>query len=326
MFNKKKYMKELDMRISTVDKISRKMKDADHGILQTHVLDDRTAREKAQDRNYIFQVLRKKAYALFNDDQEMSEEFLEILSQSHVTPEQFSIIYPQLQKNFKGEIIEPQEVMTNLYQLLENYEESGTVDGASTRGSVRGGNSTVASALSSMKSVISEAYSSKKLSKNDGDEMTDVLSVIEEEADGSDSSDSLSVQADNRVDQALSKLATILHSSSSGASTNKVSKRAQEDFQQLIHLLTSEKETSVDVILEQFVDIVQSIYDKSKDVHDEQASKITVAKLKEKMKEYGLKPGKKDKSTLMGELWQYEVDNDIDDGFFAGYDEFPFDA
>ena len=67
--------------------------------------------------------------------------------------------------------------------------------------------------------------------------------------------------------------------SSSGITKKKVAKHAQDDFHKLIALLGSEKETTVDVVLEEFVNILQSIFDTAEQIKKEddekQESKIT---------------------------------------------------
>ena len=312
------------MRVANEDMLSKKMKDYKYGVTPK-VYDNRTAREKAQDKTYIYQVLRTKVYDLFNNDEPMSEEFLELLSKSFVTPEQFSIAYNQLKTNFKGSIVEPSEVMTNLYQLVQNYEDSGTVTGDSQRGSVRGSvkgslrddNSTIATAMTSMKSMVSDAYSRGNLEKPVADEITDVLSVIEEETE----SDTLKVESEDRIDLALRKLGSILNSSS-GITKKKVATHAQNDFHRLISLLGSEKETTVDIILEEFVNILQSIFDTAEQIKKEddekQESKITKSKLKEYMKKYGLTIGKKNRAELLNEVRKHEKENQILDGILKG--------
>ena len=303
------------MRVANEDKLSAKMKDYKYGVTPK-VYDNRTAREKAQDKTYIYQVLRTKVYDLFGNDEQMSEEFMELLSKSFITPEQFSIAYNQLKTNFKGSIVEPSEVMTNLYQLVQNYEDSGTVTGDSQRGSVRG-DSTIASVMSTTKSMVSNAYSRGNLEKPVADEITDVLSIIEEETE----SDTLKVESEDRIDSALRKLGSILNSSS-GITKKKVALRAQNDFHKLIALLGSEKETTVDVVLEEFVNILQSIFDTAEQIKKEddekQESKITVPKLKEYMKKYGLTIGNRDKNTMMDDIRKYEEENQILDGLFKG--------
>ena len=326
MFNKKKYLETIKMRVANEDKLSAKMKDYKYGVTP-QVKDYRTAREKAQDKTYIYQVLRTKVYDLFGNDEQMSEEFMDLLSKSFVTPEQFSIAYNQLKTNFKGSIVEPSEVMTNLYQLVQNYEDSGTVTGESERGSVRGSakgsirddNSTIATATTSMKSIVSDAYSKRIITKEVGDELTDALSIIEEKGE---ELDTLTVESEDRVDSALRKLADLLNDSS-GITKKKVATHAQNDFHRLIALLGSEKETTVDVVLEEFVNIVQSIFDTAEQIKKEddekQESKITKSKLKEYMKKYGLTISKKNKEELETDVWNYEVKNNIHDGLYKDY-------
>ena len=317
MFNKKKYLETIKMRVANEDKLSKKMKGHKYGVTPK-VYDNRTAREKAQDKTYIYQVLRTKVYDLFGNDEQMSEEFMELLSKSFVTPEQFSIAYNQLKTNFKGSIVEPSEVMTNLYQLVQNYEDSGTVTGDSQRGSVRG-DSTLRSVVSTSKSMVSDAFSKGNLEKPVADEITDVLSIIEEKGE---ESDTLIVGSEDRVDSALRKLAGILNSSS-GITKKKVATHAQTDFHKLIALLGSEKETTVDVVLEEFVNILQSIFDTAEQIKKEDDEKkereITIPKLKEYMKKYEQKIGKKNKQELETEVWNYEVKNNINDGLYKDY-------
>ena len=304
------------MRVANEDKLSAKMKDHKYGVTPK-VYDNRTAREKAQDKTYIYQVLRTKVYDLFGNDEQMSEEFMELLSKSFVTPEQFSIAYNQLKTNFKGSIVEPSEVMTNLYQLVQNYEDSGTVTGDSQRGSVRG-DSTFRSVMSTSKSMISDAFSRGNLEKPVADEITDALSIIEEKGE---ESDTLIVGSEDRIDSALKKLAGILNSSS-GITKKKVATHAQNDFHKLIALLGSEKETTVDVVLEEFVNILQSIFDTAEQIKKEddekQESKITKPKLKEYMKKYGLTIGKKNRAELLNEVRKHEKENQILDGILKG--------
>ena len=313
------------MRVANEDKLSAKMKDHKYGVTP-QVKDYRTAREKAQDKTYIYQVLRTKVYDLFGNDEQMSEEFMELLSKSFVTPEQFSIAYNQLKTNFKGSIVEPSEVMTNLYQLVQNYEDSGTVTGESERGSVRGSakgsirddNSTIATATTSMKSIVSDAYSKRIITKEVGDELTDALSIIEEKGE---ELDTLTVESEDRVDSALRTLGDILNNSS-GIIKKKVAKHAQDDFHKLIALLGSEKETTVDVVLEEFVNIVQSIFDTAEQIKKEddekKENKYTVPKIKEYMKEHKLPIGKKNRSQLLDQVRKYEIENQILDGVFKG--------
>ena len=320
MFNKKKYLETIKMRVANEDKLSAKMKDHKYGVTPK-VYDNRTAREKAQDKTYIYQVLRTKVYDLFGND----EQFMELLSKSFVTPEQFSIAYNQLKTNFKGSIVEPSEVMTNLYQLVQNYEDSGTVTGESERGSVRGsvkgstrdGNSTIATATTSMKSMVSDAFSIGNLEKPVADELTNVLDVIKEETE----LDTLTVESEDRVDSALRKLGGILNDSS-GITKKKVAMHAQDDFHRLIALLGSEKETTVDVVLEEFVNIVQSIFDTAEQIKKEddekKENKYTVPKIKEYMKEHKLPIGKKNRGELLDQVRKYEKENQILDGIFKG--------
>ena len=317
MFNKKKYLETIKMRVANEDMLSKKMKDYKYGVTPK-VYDNRTAREKAQDKTYIYQVLRTKVYDLFGNDEQMSEEFMELLSKSFVTPEQFSIAYNQLKTNFKGSIVEPSEVMTNLYQLVQNYEDSGTVTGDSQRGSVRG-DSTFRSVMSTSKSMISDAFSRGNFEKPVGDELTDALSIIEEKGE---ELDTLTVESEDRVDSALRKLGSILNSSS-GITKKKVAMQTQDDFHRLIALLGSEKETTVDVVLEEFVNIVQSIFETAEQIKKEddekKESKITKPKLEEYMKKYGLTINKKNKPELETEVWNYEVKNNINDGLYKDY-------
>ena len=317
MFNKKKYLETIKMRVANEDKLSAKMKDHKYGVTPK-VYDNRTAREKAQDKTYIYQVLRTKVYDLFGNDEQMSEEFMELLSKSFVTPEQFSIAYNQLKTNFKGSIVEPSEVMTNLYQLVQNYEDSGTVTGDSQRGSVRG-DSTFRSVMSTSKSMISDAFSRGNFEKPVGDELTDALSIIEEKGE---ELDTLTVESEDRVDSALRKLGSILNSSS-GITKKKVAKHAQDDLHKLIELLGSEKKSTVDVVLEEFVNIVQSIFETAEQIKKEDDEKkereITKPKLEEYMKKYGLTIGKKNKPELETEVWNYEVKNNINDGLYKDY-------
>ena len=313
------------MRVANEDKLSAKMKDHKYGVTPK-VKDYRTAREKAQDKTYIYQVLRTKVYDLFDNDQEMSEEFLRLLSSSTITPEQFSISYNQLKTNFKGSIVEPLEVMTNLYKLIENYEDSGTVTGQSQRESIRGDDSTIATAISALKSVVSDAYSKRTITKEVGDELTNVLSVIEEKGEEKgeekETSDSLKVESDNRVTEALGRLEDIL-TSSTGITKKKVATRAQEEFHKLIGLLGSEKKMPIDMVLEEFVNIVQRIFETAEQIKKEDDEKkereITLPKLKEYMKKYGQTIGKKNKEELETEVWNYEVKNNINDGLYKDY-------
>ena len=304
------------MRVANEDKLSAKMKDHKYGVTPK-VYDNRTAREKAQDKTYIYQVLRTKVYDLFGNDEQMSEEFMELLSKSFVTPEQFSIAYNQLKTNFKGSIVEPSEVMTNLYQLVQNYEDSGTVTGDSQRGSVRG-DSTFRSVMSTSKSMVSNAFSRGNLEKPVADEMTDALSIIEEKGE---ELDTLTVESEDRVDSALRKLAGILNSSS-GIAKKKVAKHTQDDFHKLIALLGSEKETTVDVVLEEFVNIVQSIFDTAEQIKKEddekKENKYTVPKIKEYMKERKLPISGKNRTQLLDDVRKYEKKNQILDGIFKG--------
>ena len=325
MFNKKKYLETIKMRVANEDKLSAKMKDHKYGVTPK-VYDNRTAREKAQDKTYIYQVLRTKVYDLFGNDEQMSEEFMDLLSKSFVTPEQFSIAYNQLKTNFKGSIVEPSEVMTNLYQLVQNYEDSGTVTGESERGSVRGSakgsirddNSTIATATTSMKSIVSDAYSKGKFEKPVGDELTDVLSIIEEKGE---ELDTLTVESEDRVDSALRKLASILNDSSH-ITKKKVATHAKTDFHKLIGLLGSEKTVPIDMVLEEFVNIVQSIFDTAEQVKKEddekKENKYTVKKLQEYMKERKLPIGKKNRTQLLNDVRKYEKENQILDGVFKG--------
>lgn len=96
-----------------------------------------TARDFLSDPNKQRNNMQTKVFKLFENDSEFGQEFMDLMGNS-VTPEQFNIVYPQLKKNFQGMIPSPMEALTNLQQLVQNYEDSGTVSGQSVRGSVRG--------------------------------------------------------------------------------------------------------------------------------------------------------------------------------------------
>lgn len=122
--NKSKYLQSITQRISNNVKVSAKMKDYNNGYEATEI-ETRSAYEKMNDKNYIFQNLRDKVIKLFNNDTEMSEEFMNLLAGSSITPEDFELAYNQLVTNFSGKIVEPADVMTNLRKLVDNFQESG---------------------------------------------------------------------------------------------------------------------------------------------------------------------------------------------------------
>ena len=330
MSDRNKYLKSLESRVNNIDLLSDKMKNFKHGIIDNQPIDIRTQRERGADKNYIYQVLRTKVFDLFNNDPEMSEEFMELVSNSEVTPGQFSIALPQLKINFKGSINDPMDVMTNLRQLIQNFEDGGTVSG-SVMGSVRGDESiadnTIASAIDAVQSAIQDAFAQYYMPKDVADELTDVVNVLKEELP---ENENLKPEEQDSITDSLEKLRMLLDSSSGGSTLKKVTQRAQEDFQNLINLLAQNKETSVDVVLEQFVNIVESISVKSKDIQDEKdlkdASKITIETLKKLLKEYGIKPGKANREELKALVWNHEVEKEINDGMFIDFDIFPDDV
>lgn len=122
--NKQKYLQSINQRISNVSNISSKMKDYQNGY-EASEIETRSAYEKMNDKNYIFQELRDKVIELFNNDAEMSQEFMELLAGSSVTPQDFELAYNQLMTNFSGKLAKPDDVMTNLRKLVDNFKESG---------------------------------------------------------------------------------------------------------------------------------------------------------------------------------------------------------
>jgi hypothetical protein len=134
---RKAYLSRLDESVKINDVIAARMKHYDSGITPT-LIDTRTSREKNADKNYIYQNQRTEVYKLFNNDREMSEEFLLQLTSSEITPQEFTILYPNLESTFKNKVVEPIEIMTTLRQFALNYNETGTATGQSVTGSVRG--------------------------------------------------------------------------------------------------------------------------------------------------------------------------------------------
>ena len=134
---KNAYTEHLKKRLELRDQISSKMKNLSNGI-KAPIIDTRTSREKQSDKNYIYQTQRTTVYKIFNNDQEMAEEYLTILGNSEVLPQEFSIVSNALETAFKNKIIEPREVFETTRQYIQNYNETGTVTGQSMMGSVRG--------------------------------------------------------------------------------------------------------------------------------------------------------------------------------------------
>jgi len=134
---KNAYTEHLKKRLELRDQISSKMKNFSNGI-KASIIDTRTSREKQSDRNYIYQTQRATVYKIFNNDQEMAEEYLTILGNSEVLPQEFSIVSNALESAFKNKIIEPWEVFETTRKYIQNYNETGTVTGQSMMGSVRG--------------------------------------------------------------------------------------------------------------------------------------------------------------------------------------------
>ena len=100
------------------------MHDYSNGYEATEV-ETRSAYDKMNDKNYIFQTLRDKIINLFNNDAETSDDFMSLLAGSNITPEEFEIAYEQLMTNFSGKLATPDDVMTNLRQLVDNFKDTG---------------------------------------------------------------------------------------------------------------------------------------------------------------------------------------------------------
>lgn len=120
MIDKVGYLKSLEIRKQNTAKISMKMKDYDSGI-EPSIIDSRSEYEKQQDAVYIHHQLRDKIYKLFNNDPTYAEAFMDMMSNSQITPEKFNAIYEQLKLNFKGSVPKPALAMQNAIQLLDNF-------------------------------------------------------------------------------------------------------------------------------------------------------------------------------------------------------------
>lgn len=162
-------MKMLDIANENIRQLDKKMKDFNYGIIPD-VMDTRTQYEKLQDRTYINQDIREKVFSLFNNDADMSEEFIELMTDDDIHFLEFKAVYPELVKRFKGDIQVPQIVFNVMTKLIENLNNSGNTI-YSDKSTLEG--------IEQLKQFLQEQYDMGYVNKNDGDDMMDKLEAIE---------------------------------------------------------------------------------------------------------------------------------------------------
>jgi hypothetical protein len=283
------YFKQLEDTIKTNDMISKRLKQYDTGIIPT-VVETRSAREMASDKNYTYREQRKKVYILFKNDPQMSEEFLKLLADSEILPEQFNVAYPQLKSNFEGGIAEPLEILTSARQLVQNYLETGTVSGQSVSGSVRDYNddgtiktftTNAKQAVAQSNAVLNQSFLNRLNASGIPAQMKSQINLAVDSVSGSDSG-RISSQAstvvagrkDEVVDQ-LERLDGILKAVPKDMSEKQkleVKRKSKAVMEQLVGTFTDPDVHPIEA-LGIIVDAVGTIHEHVENIHDSNEEK-----------------------------------------------------
>jgi hypothetical protein len=170
---KRDMMRMLNVASSNANILKSHMLDHDQGIERnTTGTDNRTIEEKLNDRNYMTQEMRKKVYALFNNDATQSEAYLDLIADDNINGKEFNIVYPQLVQLFKGTLASADAVAKTTGQLIDNFESTGNMNQAEVN--------SLTDAIDEMHEWINRAYKSGSISKEEGDKGVDVLNHVEE--------------------------------------------------------------------------------------------------------------------------------------------------
>jgi len=157
-------MKTLKIAIANQHKLSNAMSDYDNGI-EAESTDRRGLYEKLDDSNYTNQDFHKKVYNLFNNDEKASETFMDNFNDDIGD---FNIVYPQLLTLFKGKHIPPLLVVNTAQQLIDNFNESGVVNGSKNS----------SGKLDGVIAFLQQQHNEGNVKKAAGDDMIDKLNAL----------------------------------------------------------------------------------------------------------------------------------------------------